>query len=429
MNGVPVLAATDAGPNPGGISKQEESALVRWARGPQTAGLPTVPGKDAGKPLDPAKVAEQARHLSYPARIALPATLAATMNQERTLAEINNQERPRGADTPAEPPGDLSLVPTKDGGFVRFSVKLIESRYEEHVAMKAAPKKSALDNLSLGNTADAANEILNEMQRSRGGDKVQEDVSRYQVTLRRQGSPDWSSQVIGPPRLLPLQTVVVLSANKTIDIFDKNNRRIWQNTLSYNISGGDALDEASAPFGLGPCVERQGSLYVFDEGVLTAFDLATGNPRWRFPSVGVVGLFFDDAGMMYVNTTTASPDSLKYSRQIDISQKTDAVTIKMDPRTGAVLWRGQLGGLINCVSGKFIYAVDSYMPEEPDEDYPSQTESQWNPFLRIKRINPRSGSIMWEHTQQRAPLDIQFDKNSIRLVFKKEVQVLRFLTF
>lgn len=40
---------------------------------------------------------------------------------------------------------------------------------------------------------------------------------------------------------------------------------------------------------------------------------------------------------------------------------------------------------------------------------------------------PANGRIMWEHFQQRAPLDVEFDKNTIRLVFKKEVQVLRFL--
>jgi hypothetical protein len=34
---------------------------------------------------------------------------------------------------------------------------------------------------------------------------------------------------------------------------------------------------------------------------------------------------------------------------------------------------------------------------------------------------------MWEHFQQRAPLDVRFDRNTIRLVFKKEVQVLRTL--
>ena len=34
-----------------------------------------------------------------------------------------------------------------------------------------------------------------------------------------------------------------------------------------------------------------------------------------------------------------------------------------------------------------------------------------------------------EHFQQRAPMDVRFDKNTIRLVFKKEVQVLRSVSF
>ena len=36
---------------------------------------------------------------------------------------------------------------------------------------------------------------------------------------------------------------------------------------------------------------------------------------------------------------------------------------------------------------------------------------------------------MWEHFEQRAPLDVRFDKNSIQLVFKKEVAVLKYLAF
>ena len=34
---------------------------------------------------------------------------------------------------------------------------------------------------------------------------------------------------------------------------------------------------------------------------------------------------------------------------------------------------------------------------------------------------------MWEYPDKRVPLDVQFDQNTIRLVFKQEVQVLRFL--
>jgi hypothetical protein len=47
--------------------------------------------------------------------------------------------------------------------------------------------------------------------------------------------------------------------------------------------------------------------------------------------------------------------------------------------------------------------------------------------MSIKRINPKNGHVIWEEMQNRAPLDVQFDRNTIRLVFRKEVQVLRFL--
>lgn len=423
-----------AGKADGEIVRLESGSASRGQRGPELAGLPMgMPGRDGGKPMDPAKVAAQAQHLSYPARIALPATLAVNMNQERALAELNDsgQRQPPEPAGP-QPAGDLSLIPTRNG-FVEFFVKLLESRIVERGAMKAAPAKSVLDGpVSMATSVDAANEVLNEMQRSRGGDVVQEDVSRYQVTLRQPGTQNgWTGEVIGPPALLPLQTVNVLAANKRIVVFDKTSKNLWESTLNYNVPGGPgALDEQNSPYGLGPCVERQGSLYVFDQGVLTAFDLATGNARWRFPSVGIVGLFFDAQGMIYVNTTTAGPESLKYSRQIDISQKTSAVVLKLEPKTGKVLWRAELGGLVNYVSGKFIYTVASYMPPEKDDDL-SQVDTGFEtpPYLRIKRINPRNGSVMWEHFQQRAPWDVQFDQNSIRLVFKKEVQVLRFLSF
>jgi len=175
-------------------------------------------------------------------------------------------------------------------------------------------------------------------------------------------------------------------------------------------------------------VEHNGALYVIDEGVLTAFDLATGNARWRLPSIGIAGLFFDDKGMIYVNTTTAGPQNLKYSRQIDISERTSSVVFKIDLRSGKILWSTEPGGMVAYVSGQFVYVVQSYQPDEGEQDpYQPETGFERQPYLRIKRINPKNGRQMWEHFQQRAPVDVQFDKNSIRLVFKKEVQVLRFL--
>jgi len=137
-------------------------------------------------------------------------------------------------------------------------------------------------------TAEVANEILNDMQRDRGGDIVQEDESRYRVSLRQADAAEgWSGEVIGPPKIFPLETVTVVTANKSLIVLDKTNKKLWQSPLNYNVTGDPAALEADrTTYGQGPCVERKGSLYVFDEGVLTAFDLATGNARWRYPRLG-----------------------------------------------------------------------------------------------------------------------------------------------
>jgi hypothetical protein len=51
-------------------------------------------------------------------------------------------------------------------------------------------------------------------------------------------------------------------------------------------------------------------------------------------------------------------------------------------------------------------------------------------FLHISRIRPSDGKIMWDYyDRDRCPVSWRFDDNSIELVFKREVQVLRYLTF
>ena len=415
--------------------KPTGSATSRGKHSSGKAGLPVgMPGRDAGKIMDPKKVAEQAARLSYPAQIALPAVLAHNLNQERTLAAYDDQ--PAKANTPAaagpEFDWNATLIPTKDG-FLQFSVKLLERRMTTREAMKPAPAKSVLDgNFTVAKTADLANEMLNQMQRDRGGQVMQEDESRYLATMRRLGSSnDWSGEVVGPPSLFPLATVNVLTANKTVLVFDKTCRKLWEATLRYNVSGGyGSLDPEHAPYGLGPCAERKDALYIFDEGVLTAFDLASGNVRWRLPSVGATGLFFDDEDMIYLNTSTASPETIRYANQIDITRKATSVIMKLEPQTGKALWTAHSAGLINYVSGKFLYSVHSYQADDGEESSPYTMDSilGCESSLSIKRINPNNGRVIWEHVQKRAPLDVQFDQNTIRLVFRKEVQVLKFLT-
>ncbi|MGA2854057.1 MAG: B-box zinc finger protein, partial [Verrucomicrobiota bacterium] len=163
-------------------------------------GLPLTPGTG---PMNPAKVAEQAQNMSTPGRIALPALLANSSEQERILAELKDQDQTRpGKQPPARQPkpaqnetGDFTLIPSQNG-YVQFAVRLLESHIVTREAMKAPPAKSALDSGNVGvmNETAAVNEQLNEMQRNRGGDKVSEDESLYQVSLRRPDSnvaADW----------------------------------------------------------------------------------------------------------------------------------------------------------------------------------------------------------------------------------------------
>ncbi|HEX7654399.1 MAG TPA: hypothetical protein VF607_12895, partial [Verrucomicrobiae bacterium] len=144
----------------------------------------------------------------------------------------------------------------------------------------------------------------------------------------------------------------------------------------------------------------------------------------------VSGLFFDDQGNVFVNTTSRSLDDIKYARQIDIGKQTDDVLMKLEPKTGKTLWTVKPGGVISYLHGKFIYTIQSFDPNPTDEEENDMTSGLSKPaYLRIARIDPKSGRLLWEHYQDRCPVDVNFTDNSIQLIFKREVQVLRYLTF
>jgi hypothetical protein len=395
-------------------------------------GLPISGGANNGQALDPATVAAQAQNLKLPARIALPALLANANHEQQLEAALRDDPQhfhsPLAKELRQEAEG-FRLV-SGPGGFVQFSARLLEEHLVSRSAMKAAPAKSALDGeVNASKTTEIANGILNEMQRNNGGDTVTEDESRYSVIVHLPGTAsaaDWTGEVVGPPRLFPLKTVNVIAAGKNVIVLDQTNKKLWQTTLTYDVASGSGESQ----FGAGPCVEHGDTLYVFDQAVLAAFDLTTGNARWRLPSVGVVGLFFDDHGMLYVNTTTGNPDDIKYSRQIDISKSTANVVLKIDAQTGKTLWSVEPGGLVSYLSGKFIYTVQSYDPGDLEDELSDTMAGLQKPaFMRIIRLNPRNGRLLWVYQDDRAPMDVQFQKNSIELVFKKEVQVLKYLSF
>lgn len=394
--------------------------------------------------LDPQKLGAAVASASVPAKLAAPATISTAINQQRTMEAMEDSED--GGDLPAnglaggfdlgEGRDHTTLVPTTDG-FIQFTTRLVERRIIERNAMKAPPKKSALDgNVSVTSTMEVANELLNEMQRNAGGGTVREDESRYHVKVHVGGSKDlvdWEGDVVGPPSLYPQQSVNVVAAGKTLIVLDKANKKKWESTLSYPVSEQDSFfgDEEEARSGSGPVVERGDTLYVYDQGVLSAFETATGNAHWRLPSVGISGLYFDGDGMIYANTTTASPEQLKYSKQIDVTDRTGDIVVKLDAKTGKELWRHSMGGTIAYLQGKYIYTMSYLHPLDEDEELSPEMMAmgvQTRPYVRIRRISPKDGRVLWDHYQPRGALDVKVQGNTFQIVFKKEVQVLKCLS-
>jgi hypothetical protein len=406
----------------------------------QGGGLP-LSSVDDGKPLNPEKVRQQAQNLTLPARIALPALLGNAQHNRQINSELANEDRgnrppPRKAGpSPAEEATNIenfTFIPDGDS-YIAFGSRMTQENIVEHDAMKAPPKKSALadPNLSTANEDKAINETLNDIQRTVGGGTISEDLSTYQVAIRRPDAPkpDWQGTVVGPPQLVPLQTVNVITAGKTVIAFDKSNKKLWQASLTYAVVPGESEFGSKSDYGAGPCVEHNGTLYVFDQAVLTAFDPSTGNAKWRIPSVGIVGMFFDDRDNIYLNTTTGSPDDIKYSQQIDVNKDNEKTVQKIDGKTGRILWSYYPGAYISYLSGKYIFAYRSSDSGDEDEQLMDGAAGLENPsYLKIIRINPSNGHEMWDHEEGRAPMNIQFDDNMISIVFKKEVEVLKFFS-
>ncbi len=413
-------------------------------------------GQPGGRPINPAAVARQVQNMPMPNRVALPATIAAAENQRRLQAAMNDDE-----DAPAIPrvaptkPGSRAALEAvtrvkRDDGVTEFAVRLLERKIVQREAMKERPKKPALDgNVNAAATVDVANELLNEMQRDRAGSTVEEDESRYQVTVRGAGEPagSWSGEVVGPPALHPLKSVDVVTAGKELTVLSRVNKKLWSGKLSYPVPGGlggpDSSGSATAEpmadhdgsgsgrlsTGAGPVVEREGTLYVCDQGMLTCFALADGTVRWRLPSVGIAGLWFDDAGALYVNTTTGNPDSIRYSKQIDVTAKTHNRVLKVDAPSGRTLWTAEDEGHVTYLWKDFIYTVESNTGSDEEEAAMLGTSLGFEipAHIRLRRLDAGNGRVRWEHYQKRFPLDVHFERNTIQLLFKREVQNLRFI--
>ena len=346
-----------------------------------------------------------------------PATTAARMFAAATNLLPAKAKMPVG-----ESLGDKFMA---DGAaVVQMKLDLIEHRIATRQAMKPQKKSLVDNNLTAGQSMDAVVREMNEARREATGGVEEEDVSLFRVTLRRLpagSATDWTGEAIGPPSFYPLKNYGVLVSGRMIQVFDKNNKRLWTANLTYPVAERYSLDFAteSDP----PCVEAGNTLYVFDRGMLTSFDAATGDVRWRLTSVGISQVQLDERGDLYVTSTTASPDSIQFSQQFDPSARSAPVILKVAADTGKVIWRNEGFGNACYISGKYVYisrATESPLVTIGEE-----------PILNfdIYRLNPSDGRVKWDYSQPRHPVQVEVRGKLIMLHFRGELQVLNYYSF
>lgn len=324
-----------------------------------------------------------------------------------------------------EPQREIFL---SDASVIHLQSRLLELKFTTVQTMKERKGPAILDssNVRASQGWEAAEEFFNDARRAETGGVRYENESRYAVTLRRLLGPGrgWSGEVIGPPTFFALRGLDLLVAGKGVYAFDKSGQKLWESKLSYGIAPR-FIDSDEAP-----AFEHGGKLYFFDQGTLTCFDPRSGEAKWRYQTVGITGMCADQKGNIYVCSTTAGPDKIKYSDDISLSEQIHPVILKMDPATGTVLWQTTRTGQQLFVSGKYLYATRGQVSRmdmmsammNRDDDVVAPTHH------RLHRIDPGNGKEEWEYYRAQAPSFVAPRGNRILLQYPKEIEVVKFFS-
>lgn len=344
------------------------------------------------------------------------------------VASVENSGRALRAEEELLSRFEGETTPLFDAGpnAVWFQSKLLEHREIVRQAMKPDSGKSVLDNpnVTASQGIELAQEMANKSQRERTGGVDIIDISRYQITLHRlfaNSVPDWTGEIIGPPHFIPLKTVDLVVAGTNLVAFDKNNKKLWDAKLTYPVSSYDDFGNDHPP-----CLETGDALYFTDKGMLTRFDPATGNVRWRLTSVGISSVQIDDHGRLYLDTTTLRPETIQYSQQIDLREHDLRVIMQVDPATGNILWRSDFPGLsYQCLcSGKFLYTTRVWQTQDM-----LKLEEGPDTHFTMKLLEPSNGKMVWNHVlDNKDIIKVQVQQNWILLQTGDRVAVLKFFS-
>jgi|GEM_PF-882325 hypothetical protein len=316
---------------------------------------------------------------------------------------------------------------------VELRVKLLETKLTYAQSIKPrGPSELNGQTTASTSSSSVAEELFNDIKRSQTGGVRRVDQSRYEVRLRRWTGDqpvEWKGEVTGAPSFFPLSTVDLLTAGNALIIFDKENNKLFESKLTYPV--GEAFTTGNLAGHLTPAAERTRTLYFFDQGVLTALALPSGDVRWRLTSFGVSGIQFDDQGMLYVNSTTAGPEDIQYADTVRV-EKIHPVLLKVDPADGKILWKAEQRGQQCLVSGKYLYgesveqgglgianALGEALNAPPNDSV----------AFHLYRIDPATGEALWDLYYAQRPANLAVQDNRILLRFGDDLELFKFLTF
>jgi|GEM_PF-3218881 hypothetical protein len=253
------------------------------------------------------------------------------------------------------------------------------------------------------------------------------DLPRYQVALRRRfasAAPDWSGEVMGQPAFFSTATVDLLIAGRTVRAFDKRNKPLWEIALSQPVTADLLSRHTSRVLGQaprGPCVQQGNALYLFDHNTLRAVDIMNGSIQWELALPGIRQVEPDQHGWLYVISYSATGLGPDQASSGDLTGPGQWWLWKLNPQNGKVLWRVADRGVRCYLTGQFLYTVNC----DPTE--PELAENLT--YLTVWRVAPEDGHSLWEHSDPRLPLALDFQLNRFLVLFGEELQVWRFRTF
>jgi len=137
--------------------------------------------------------------------------------------------------------------------------------------------------------------------------------------------------------------------------------------------------------------------------------------------VGIWQVLDDGRGSLYVCTSSAGAEDIQYSHQIKIVEIPQSVLMKVDAKSGKVMWQTKQAGQNCFLSGRYVYATKSTI----DLSIALNPENTGTHF-RVIRIDPKTGSRLWTYYQPQTAMSLDFTNNLILLQFPEEVQVLKF---